>query len=294
MTTQNDKKQNGRNFGIELEFDPGNQNCNQVAEIFHDNGFTNLRNVNGYQQSNGNSWELKTDCSCGLELVSRKLKTDDSGLEELRTFTTLASNLRDAYNWKIDKKCGFHVHFEISDLNSLQIRNLVKLYLAYEPVIFAMQPMSRSRSGYCKGIRNKAGVNKFAKLAPVEIDSLFSESFSLINQDKFYGLNLKNYYHRKTIEIRYGAGTMNPEKIKAWVLFNLALIEKAKNSEFVVPFIERNTSLESLFKQSLKCFREIKKTGLKKGLTDAKKTLRNRFETFKQNHEQHTSYKISA
>jgi len=282
-----------RFFGIELEFNSGDDSCTTVWQKFQNNGFNQLVNRHGYGQSNGDNWEIKTDCTAGLELVSRKLKANSEGLEELYTWVKLADNLRDAYDWKVNKKCGFHVHLDISDLTRLQVRNLAKLFLDFEPVIHGLQPKSRNNNYYCCNIQNNPKWDSLAMLTPNNIDSKFRNVINSLSEVRYQGINWKHYFTRESVEVRYGGGTLNADNVQAWVMFLLALVEKAKQSEFCSPFMNREKSIKTLYSQAMKCFSNLRKSGVRQGISKAKKTLKNRFDRFERNQNRLVKYELT-
>lgn len=272
-----------RHFGIELEFNAGTHYCATAHSKLCANGFEDLYCCNGYGHSSGQRWEIKTDSSAGLEIASKKLKANQEGLNELYNRVSIINKTRVQNGWTITDKCGFHVHVDISDLNPLQVRNLIKLCLAFEPVILGLQPKSRDGNTYARRIaNNQNGAGKYwDRLAMKRLtESEFKRCIEKVSENRYQGVNFNYYLLRQSVEFRYGAGTLHPDKVRSWVLFLLAIVEKAKQSEFCAPFILDEKPLKQVFQQALKCFANLRKAGIKDGVTKAKKDLVERFEHF--------------
>jgi len=274
-----------RKFGIELEFATLPERMSDVAAKMQAAGL-NFRNLGGYGHSDGSAWDLKTDSSAGLEISSRVLRATEEGIAEVYNFVKTLDKIREnSPTWKVTTKCGFHIHVDITDLTFMQTRNLVKLVLAFESVIFGMNPDCRQNNNYCRRI---TGIREYEEIAGMR-GFLTREKFLRLansirqNYGKYYGLNMLSAIQGGQVEFRYMAGTLNPEKVRAWVLFILSLVEKAKNSDFCAPFIQTPKPFKQIHGQAMKCLRELKKIGIRTGVSRAKATLTRRFKKFSGN-----------
>lgn len=105
---------------------------------------------------------------------------------------------------KVNTSCGMHVHLDMRNRNKeAAYNNLVTA----QPILFAMNPKSRSQSTFCK-------INK-------------SKVFNVNSPDgRYNGINAQAYTKHKTLEIRIHAGTVNETKIINWVKLLLAVVGK--------------------------------------------------------------------
>lgn len=112
----------------------------------------------------------------------------------------------------VNTSCGLHVHLDMRQIvpESQQFYNcpipavskpITRIYdnlVAALPLMFAMQPESRRDNEFCQ--RNKKGVSWY------------------MNRSKRYrAINTQSLSAHRTIEVRLGAGTVNPDKIISWV-----------------------------------------------------------------------------
>ena len=129
-----------RRFGVEIEF---------LSTITVDAALMSLRAAGirveymGYTHQTTPQWKIVTDGSCGYELVSPVLE-GEAGLEEVR----IAAAALEAAGAQVDRRCGFHVHFDASSMKLKAVKNLFKLWLKFEDVLDTFQP--QSRRGNCQ------------------------------------------------------------------------------------------------------------------------------------------------
>jgi hypothetical protein len=141
-----------RRFGVEIGF---------LATITQEQAVASLRAAGievefmGYTHRTTPQWKVVTDGSCGYELVSPVLE-GEAGLEEVRR----AAAALEAAGARVDKRCGFHVHFDARGMGLKAIRNLFKMWLKFEDVLDTFQPPSRrgDSNTYCQSnLRERCG-----------------------------------------------------------------------------------------------------------------------------------------
>lgn len=216
-----------RTFGIELEF---NDNALSQREVITRLAAAGV-NVNpsvGFQPHlhNNQQWVIKPDGSCGYEIVSRVLNGSE-GLAEMRRTIEIMDGIREAAGITVDERCGFHVHISIADLSWKQVRNLVRLVMKYEDTILAFQPERRRGNRFTESIRT----DLYKAVAQVKSERKFRTLMG--SMSKYYGMNLMRFLTLGTVEFRYGAGTLNPAKVTAWVTFLMGMVEAAKAARSV-------------------------------------------------------------
>lgn len=215
-------------FGIEIEFFGANYVT--VIEKLRAAGIP-VADFNGYTHKVIPQWKVTTDCSVtasntglskGLELVSPVLYGDE-GLDELEKVYEVLNSC----GAKVDKTCGTHVHFDISDFTVKNCKNFLNLYYNYQGIINYLVPQSRRRNEYCKTLRKGMLVN---------INEDFVTSIRQIAEvmyTRYTTVNLQSYVKYGTIEIRQHGGTTEFEKMEAWIILMFQLLERAKQQSKV-------------------------------------------------------------
>ena len=178
---------------------------------------------------------------------------DGSVSAEIISNVFTEKSLRD-FDWKIitdvmilngdiknNVKAGLHIHFSktwLGDDEKEQAYNYLKLQYflkSYEDDVFKMSGrQSRSVLGYCNFY--SLSMIEEMKRNIVENQRYFnympsSHTYALINS-------------RKTIELRIGASTQDPERLKQYILFWVGVVKNIKN----VPF-DKLYCLKRVFKQ---------------------------------------------
>jgi hypothetical protein len=235
----------GRKFGVEMEL---NSTTVESVHLGQATITTAVRNAltaigsrhearqGGYFRSNGQSWDIKTDASCGWEVASPALMLNEAGDNaELKAVTEKLASLQP----RIDRSCGLHVHVEVLDFDWRDLRNLVALWARYEPFVFELCPPSRrTNQTYCAPIR------KSMWDAPdaghwTRFESILNTNTQAAVQGMPQprgALNLAHFWPSHRIEFRLGAGTVQYEKIARWVQFLLSFVGRVKQTN--MPMIQ--------------------------------------------------------
>jgi hypothetical protein len=246
----------GRKFGVEMEMNDVSVERVAITEralrgaivdgVTSIGGHANRVSdrAAGYYHSSGQTWDVKTDASCGYngrtgwEVASPAMLMDDEGeCEELRAVARKLSGLRP----RIDRSCGLHVHVEVRDFDWKDLRNLMVLWSRYEPFAFELCPPSRRTNHFCPPFRKTewAGQNGgyWTRIEP---------TFNATNEAEFRrvlagatprgSLNIAHFWTGKRVEFRLGAGTVNYEKIARWVQFLLSFVQRVKQTQ--MPMIQ--------------------------------------------------------
>lgn len=195
-----------RSFGIELE----------IAGINHQTALTVLRAIGiavqdeSYNHTTRAHWKLVEDSSVrgGFEVVSPVLHGEE-GIEEAMA---VAEALSDA-GATVNRSCGFHVHFDASDLTVNDVKTIVRRYADHETEIDAIMPPSRrgSNNTYCRSL---SGIPFERFMRSFNITELAS-----VMGSRYYKVNLMSFQRHGTIEFRQHSGTINANKIANWVRF---------------------------------------------------------------------------
>ena len=172
---------------------------------------------------NGQPWSLKTDASCGYEVVSPVLRTDDD--------LQLALNMVDFLNTRnavVDKKCGFHLHIGGMWADSPNLSQLLKFLARYESAFFTLADRTRQTNRYCaplsphilKGMREGKWVQAWFE----------NHELAENKNNRYHWLNCCSMSKYGTIEFRLQGGTLNKSVIKGWVDFILHVCDSIYNA----------------------------------------------------------------
>jgi len=171
--------------------------------------------VQGYNHSTSQHWKVVTDGSLGdtvrgCEFVSPVLR----GLDGLAELAAVCEALSD-YGCTVSRSCGFHVHIGVAAVNGItlqHIKNLVRIYQAYETIIDGMMPPSRRGSDnvYCRSLAN-------AQLAQITAANSVAQLFAAVSGSQRYcKLNLGSFARYGTVEFRQHSGTLEARKAVMW------------------------------------------------------------------------------
>ena len=245
-----------RTFGVELEFLFGTgsgaaRNMQAVATHLRAAGL-NLTSVGTYTHAVGNGWKLVPDGSVygGAELVSPILSGAD-GLAQVRK----ASEGLVAAGCKVNRSCGFHVHHEAKDLSVANVRTLARLINRFKVVLDGLLPPSRRGAGYAMPFTTEelarleaakektCGLQQYSPRAARGEGSQTHRVCRLVSGanrsrrrvcqacacQRYRVVNLRAMHKYGTVEFRQHSGTIEAEKIVAWVALTQGLVEKAKH-----------------------------------------------------------------
>lgn len=226
----------GRKIGIELELNPRTRTDmllsmpmlsstvrNALATV---PGAAPLSANHGYYHSDGRTWDVKVDSSCGFEVVSPALTLDAAGHnDQLRA---VVNGVR-AMQPQLGTNCGFHVHIDVSDFSWRDLQKLLILWTRYEPFFFEMQPPSRHGNSFCARVRN--GWNETAATSWTELLTTTTERTfrqRVMGLPRYRALNLTHFFASGRVEFRLGAATMNYSTVRHWAMTLLALVGRVK------------------------------------------------------------------
>lgn len=204
-----------RKFGIELE----------IVNVTTENALNALRAAGisvrseSYNHTTRRHWKIVSDASVrgGFEVVSPILQ-GEAGIAEAMA---VAEALADA-GATANRTCGFHVHFDASDLSVADVKAIVRRYCEHEAAIDAIMPQSRRADSnhFCRGIPTTMLERM---LAATSIDGMVRAQ-----GDRYFKVNLQAFHRHGTIEFRQHSGTCNAGKVANWLHFLAAFIDESK------------------------------------------------------------------
>lgn len=172
--------------------------------------------------------EDEDDGWMGVEFVSPVL----SGPEGLDSIAEICSLIRQRLGGYVNSTCGVHVHvaFPVDDVEAM--RRLHAIVARHEAALYAMSGSpARTNGHYCQSIRDTTVRNyNWSRKTKCEIQMDMQRGYMGCIGDRYRLLNWTNYLMEgrpNTVEFRVFSGSLNPDKIAAWVRVCLAMVEMA-------------------------------------------------------------------
>ena len=166
------------------------------------------------------TWSLKTDATCGYELVSPVLRTTEELESDVKAVCTYLKNIRLAAT----DRCGLHVHLGLP-ASEQSLTQIVNTWNRYEEAVFLLVPNHR-KSGYhwCKKLHDLRG------------DILTGKglhAWGSVHENRYHWLNLVSVYEHGTVEWRCMESSFDPSFILGWISFlshmNKFILSKKKS-----------------------------------------------------------------
>lgn len=227
-----------RKFGIELEV------TRRLVNIaYHDRAknknWTELSSVlTSLMLKNkiSNGWKLKTDTSCGGEIVSPPLDLSPGGLAEVSEVVAAVNKFAETKQiYPVDNECGLHVHIGAPDATPKSIGRLFGIVNAAEAIFYAV--FKHRSNKYCARMDvNPALAKRFRDWFSVreawyrgsnnirnpnmKYETSFLESSSSgdpYDGTRYHGFNIHCFWKIKTVEFRYAPGTFDIEAILSYI-----------------------------------------------------------------------------
>lgn len=174
----------------------------------------------GYNHTTRTHWKIVPDGSVhdGFEVVSPVLE-GEAGLEQLRAVVTALDDM----GGRVDRRCGYHVHFDAADLSVEHGRAIVLRYAAHEAEIDSFMPTSRrgNANTYCQSVRALARNDRFLNAATLS-------ELARAQGGRYFKVNLQSYHAHGTVEFRQHSGTLNAPKAVNWVRLLEAFVAETK------------------------------------------------------------------
>lgn len=222
-----------RRFGVEMEMTTSNRDGGRLEQralirALADADCGYVSSDTGYRHSHGESWDVKTDSSCGWEVASPILWLDETGHSEpLRRACEAINRLRP----KVTRECGLHVHMALPEYTWDHLRQLLMFWSRYEPFYFEMLPSHRRNNGYCSPLVGSSWERSRANsVRPGLVSARSERSFNDYARATGRGaINLAHWWRTQRVEFRLHSGTTQYDKIRYWVMLLAATVRRVSN-----------------------------------------------------------------
>ncbi|MGO8992057.1 MAG: amidoligase family protein [Polyangiaceae bacterium] len=184
----------------------------------------------------GRVWKVVTDGSLtGIlngEVVTPILKYDDLD-DLLKVVRALAAS-----GARVDQSCSIHIHVGTKHLRPQALANLVKMVHKQERLIeHALGVQERRLGRYCRPVDEDV-LRRLERSRP-KTDAALNRAWygrlvhnpDRYHDSRYHGVNLNSHHYRGTTEFRFFEGTLDADKVKAYVQFALALVATARDAK---------------------------------------------------------------
>lgn len=219
---------NSRRFGIEIELNTPTDRIKNSKEVPDGSEMvgeiikaaTNGESVqlSGWQHVNGNDeWIVKPDSTCGLEINSPILR----GALDLHKLYRVVRALTECGELTSDRRCSFHVHVNLEDLEDEQIATVMAWWIKCEGTLFASLPGYRKVSRHAQLIGISDLTIQSSRITPQYIiEKLWDVKY---HSASLYHMRQKR---RRSAEFRIGENQfcLNADFVKNWIRFLLHFV----------------------------------------------------------------------
>jgi len=138
---------------------------------------------------------------------------------------------------RVDEKAGVHCHVSHPDVTPKAIANLCKMVWKQEELIYAALGVTTERmERYCRPL-NPEFIARITRTPPRTIQQLNRQWYGQYEPNpqrhsptRYCLVNVNGWFVRSAIEFRAYAGSLHAGKIKAAILFSMALLARAINT----------------------------------------------------------------
>lgn len=232
---RNRRSQDGRKFGVELEFLGG------YAPVIREMEARGLTvSYEGYtHRVRRGAWKIVTDASvAGYELVSPPL-SGAAGIAQVQK----ACEALVAAGARVDRSCGLHVHHEVSDLTIESFRRLFRLWSNAQGATDELVAASRRGSRWAHPLRED-------EVARIEALRELPHNGN-VYIDRYRSLNIQAFGRYGTVEVRQHQGTINAKKVIAWIKYFQAIVRMASSDTPLLSFANAPAFLTQLRRHGL-------------------------------------------
>lgn len=226
-------------FGIEIEFSfiTRPQARETIRQFFGNHDMLDWR---------GRAWKIVMDGSVRAKkrLESGEVIEADENYkvelnspileyEDFELLSGVLSSLRHR-GAEISDVCGLHIHVGEEGHTARSLRNLLNLFMQKEKVMqeaFQIDPYRLNE--YCQTVSEELIpiMNRRKKQTLEKLE----EQWQQFDSSRYRMLNLDSFFDHKGIEFRLFNATLDPDIVKAYVIFCLAVSQKAKTMQRAVP-----------------------------------------------------------
>lgn len=247
-----------KRFGIEIEFTGITRD--KAAEVASSYLNATIQPVIGYCSTqelcapDGRIWKIMYDGSINCQKKEEQRTVPAGGdysvelvssiltyREDIETLQGLVRRLRKAGGFS-NRSCGIHIHLDGSVHTPRSIRNFINIIASRNDLFYRALLIAPERMRYCMKM-DEFLVKRMNEVKPTtlgQIESIWYEGYagsrtSHYHNSRYHFLNLHSFFHgNHTVELRGFNGTLHAGKIRAYIVFALALNHQALTQKYAV------------------------------------------------------------
>jgi len=211
----------GRGWGLEVETH-SNLSPEEIAAKMTERGLVVNVETGRYFHSEGRTWDVKRDGSCGYEFASPILR-GEAGIFDAKL---AVEKIREVCPNAVNRNCGIHVTIDMSDFSEEDLIRLVVAYLKSQEHFYGQCNSTRQDNRYCKR-------NPTVNLAQILKCTSAAKAIDLAggwrnHDDRYHGLNFTRVFSRKVVEFRMLESSVDIRKVGAWIHTCVGFVDGVK------------------------------------------------------------------
>lgn len=240
-----------RRFGVEVEFTGITRR--EAADVAAAYLGTTVVYVGGYYETyevrapDGRIWKFMYDGSlkCQRKEDGRTIETNTKFSvemvtpilhyrEDISTLQEMLRCLRKAGGFA-NRSCGIHIHLDGAGHTVRSIRNFINIIASRNDLFYKALQIAPERMRYCQKM-DQWLVERMNQVKPAtmqQLEDIWYEKYTgnrngHYHRSRYHFLNLHSFFHgNHTVELRGFNGTLHAGKVRAYVVFALALDHQA-------------------------------------------------------------------
>lgn len=134
-----------------------------------------------------------------------------------------------------NKSCGIHVHLDGAEHTPRSIRNFVNIIASHNDLFYKALQIEPERMRFCKKMdeylvqrMNRVKPKTFRQIEDIWYERYAGDRSGRYHSSRYHFLNLHSFFHgNNTVELRGFNSTLHAGKIRAYIVFALALNNQA-------------------------------------------------------------------
>lgn len=188
-------------------------------------------------------WVCKPDSSCGMEICSPVFE-----FPNFEESVKVLSELKKCEKIKIDERCSFHVHLDVSELisgnvfTSVPLASVLSWWIKIEHIFIDFALTNRKVNQYCRCIGMTDLFKPDEPISPFRIIDKLSDKYLTVNTFHLVA------QRRNTIEFRLAESTLDLEFIVNWISLLIHFVNEAigKKTPENLSWLDFNESIDFL------------------------------------------------
>jgi len=231
---KNQKCYSNRRFGVEIEinsFDMRNRplgyeygnlpkGIHEVAHLVQQTIHNRVFVQKWGNNHNNDTWILKPDSSCGIEICTPVMK----GIDGIKSVCSVVEAIGSDQRITADDRCSFHIHVDVHDMSVENIAAIISWWIKCEYAISSIMPEKRRKNRYCQFI-SMSDIIKNVNSPMLDSEKIIAAA----GEHKYFSMNTfhMNNNRRKTLEFRFMDSSACRCRFDAenYILFVLMFVE---------------------------------------------------------------------